>query len=400
MRRVGETTIKNQALLFGLFFLFIFLSGCWDAKELQNLAIVSAVGIDLDEKQPGKVLVTIQIIKPGEVKSSGGDSAGGDGSTFGGQQKAYITASSSGKTVSEAFRNFVTQVDRELYLSQNQIIVFGKAAAEQGVYSFLNYFIRTHEPRETNWILVADGKARDIMDTNLGLEKIPALETNRLIINREVASQASGTKIQDFLFGLLSKDTSVYTSFIQVKDNMGDKKIQLAGSAVFKGDKFVGQFDKKETRGLLWIVNKVKRGVISVKTPTLGQVDFGILNATSKIEPEVNAGKITMKLQIDTDYGLISELKAEDLSKQEINKLLEHLVRQRICQEIQAALKKAFLLNTDVFGFGEMVHREFPKDWKAIQPNWAQIFTKTQVNIRIRARLKSVGLLTGSILSK
>ncbi len=383
---------RNKLILFLLNFLLIINNGCWDARDLNNMAIISAVGIDLDEKQSGKVIVTIQVIKPGEAKSaSGGGDTGGAGAAPV-QRKAYVTVSSSGKTVSEAFQNFVNQVDRELYLSENQIIIFSKTTAQKGLYPLLEFFIRTRQPRGTSWILIAAGKAGSVMETSLGLEKIPSIEITRLILNRESASQTDTATQHEFICKLLAKTSSAHTSLIQVKKQPGQKKISLAGTAVFKEDRLVGKFDKIETRGLLWILNKVGKGVIRVKSPAWGNIDLEIIKAKSKLIPEIKDGKIVIKLMIDTEYGLTNVVGTPDFTKQGTAGSLDLLIRKAIRREVSAALTKAFQLKADVFGFGEIIHQRYPKEWKRLKPVWDQAFLTTEVNVRVRTQLKSVGL--------
>lgn len=89
-----KNSLGNQLLQIILVFLILsLLSGCWDARELGSLAIVAAVGIDLADKS-GKLLITIQIIKPGEVKSGGGGGEGGGGieQKKGGKQQAFLVS--------------------------------------------------------------------------------------------------------------------------------------------------------------------------------------------------------------------------------------------------------------------------------------------------------------------
>ncbi|MGD6840836.1 Ger(x)C family spore germination protein, partial [Bacillus thuringiensis] len=53
----------------------VLLSGCWSKKELTDLAIVAAMGVDKTED--GKYAITLQIINPGNV--AGGMRGGGGG---------------------------------------------------------------------------------------------------------------------------------------------------------------------------------------------------------------------------------------------------------------------------------------------------------------------------------
>lgn len=45
--------------------------GCWNRRELDTLAIVTAVGVD-KSKEDGRISITFQIMKPSEIKGSGG----------------------------------------------------------------------------------------------------------------------------------------------------------------------------------------------------------------------------------------------------------------------------------------------------------------------------------------
>jgi germination protein, Ger(x)C family len=383
-----------------LILFFCLLGGCWDAKDLANLAIVEAVGIDCAD-QPGKLTITIQVVKPGEVKSGGG---GGDtGGGGGGEQvkkegQAFLIVHSTGKTVSEAFRNFAFRLNRELYLSDNQIIIFGQAAAEKGVRPLLDYFIRTREPREIAWILVANGKASDVLEARTGMEKIPAMEITSLIENRNMTSQATGVTQQEFINWLMSKASSPYASLVEIIDE--PKQIQLIGTAVFKADKYIGRFDKTETRGLLWVLGKVVRGNITVSTPEGGQFDFGILQAKSKISPEVGFGKLNIRVEVTSQCSLSGETVPQDFIKPENIKSLENKLNRAIRKEITAALGKSRQLDTDLFGFGEAIHQKYPKEWRILEPKWAQTFRSIPIQLKIKVKLTEFGLSVKPLVPK
>lgn len=138
------------------------LGGCWNRRELDTLAIVAGLGLDRDV-ETGKIQLTAQIIKPGEVKTVKVGGAGGGGGG-GGKASAVWVIKSTGDTVFDAVRNMVTQSSRKLYFAHNQIIVIGKKTAEQGVWPLLDFFVRDHEIRWTIWVLVADGKASDVLE--------------------------------------------------------------------------------------------------------------------------------------------------------------------------------------------------------------------------------------------
>jgi spore germination protein KC len=61
--------------------------------------------------------------------------------------------------------------------------------------------------------------------------------------------------------------------------------------------------------------------------------------------------------------------------------------------EIGAALAKAQELKTDIFGFGELIHRSNRQEWRKMKDQWDQIFPRLQVEMDIRCVIHSVGLI-------
>ncbi|PAK38788.1 spore gernimation protein KC, partial [Priestia megaterium] len=66
---------RKWSVLLLMILVTVLLSSCWSRKELTDLAIVSAMGVDKTED--GRYTVTLQIINPGNV--AGGMQGGGGG---------------------------------------------------------------------------------------------------------------------------------------------------------------------------------------------------------------------------------------------------------------------------------------------------------------------------------
>src|SRR3954454_186533 len=81
------------------------LSGCWNQKELTDLAFVMALGIDKTEDE--LYHVSFQLVNPGNV-SSGQNTGGGQGLPI-------AVYKSTGRTITEAARNATKKASRRLY---------------------------------------------------------------------------------------------------------------------------------------------------------------------------------------------------------------------------------------------------------------------------------------------
>ncbi|MEB4859235.1 Ger(x)C family spore germination protein, partial [Priestia megaterium] len=106
---------RKGAFLVLMMLVTVLLSSCWSKKELTDLAIVSAVGID--KTKDGKYHLTLQIINPGNV--AGGMQEGG-----GGTQSPPVTIySASGDNLVEASRRASGRISRRLYYAHTNLVV-------------------------------------------------------------------------------------------------------------------------------------------------------------------------------------------------------------------------------------------------------------------------------------
>lgn len=313
----------------------------------------------------------------------------------GGSSKGYYNATTSGDTLFDTLRGFTHHVGRKLYYPHNEVIIFGREIAKEGVQPYIDFFARDHESRLSVWVFVAKDKASEIFDETPRLEKMPAQEIAKLVKAQSATSQTSTVRLVDFLTRLMSKTTSPIAPMIELSGEGNEKNIFVSGTAVFKKDKLVGQLDKIETRGLLWVIDKIKSGIIDVNSPSgHGKVSLEIIRAKSKITPEIIADKIHIKIEIKEEGNIGSQTSLENLALPPSIAALEKEKAAVIESEVMAALKKARKLNTDIFGFGDALHQKFPKEWKDLENSWDEIFPDLDVELIIEAKLSRTGRIS------
>jgi len=221
-------------------------------------------------------------------------------------------------------------------------------------------------------------------------------------------SMVPAVKLNDFLKALASKSSQPFAPAIEVfyeekqegevgNETEEEKKALLfktGGTAVFKEDKLAGWLDIYETRGLLWVLGKVRSGILVVPAPggRGGDISLEIIRAESKIEPELKDGRVIITVEVKEDSNLGDQALPEDLARPEMFELLEQAEAQAIAREIRMALQKARVWGVDIFGFGEAVHRKYPKEWRELEKRWGEVFPDVEVNIVVKAKVSRLGL--------
>lgn len=381
----------RKVLAISICILFLFsLSGCWSANELNDFAYVLGLAIDKG-KDGGDMLLTAQIAKPAELKPSA-EGGGGSG-------KAYWNIRNEGDTFFYTIRGFSHESAHKLNFQHNNIVIFSREIAEEGVLEYIDFITRDNELRNV-WLLVAQNKAADILEAEAepDLEKIPSERIDKLVGTQEFSSETYTVKALDFIKCLMGKTTSPVAPFIEIIGEGEEQKMLMSGAAVFKKDKLVGELNRGETRGLMWVTDKVKSGIIVVDCPGgEGKVEIEIMEASVTITPEIKDGAVRIKIEIKEKANIASQSCRENLATTEMFKLLESKQASVIRGEITAAIKKARELNADIFGFGEAVKREYPDQWSELEDKWDNVFPNIEIEIMVEAEIYGTGKVSAPV---
>lgn len=401
MRLFPTTEKKNKKLcllLMSLLIIVVLFSGCWDWMELNDITIISGIGLDETEEQ-GKIRLTVQVIRPAALSGGGGDTGGtkGGGGLGGDETQAVRLLTTTGETVFQAIRNLGTQASHRLFLSHTHVVVISREAAEKGIYRFIDFFARDTEPRPNIKVLIAEREAGEIMRHASGVESIPALGLYRAVQTAALNALAPDITLQDAKIRLASETTELVAPLtkLYVEEGIdGEKKtrVDVAGTAVFRGDKMVGTLNKKETRGLHWILDKVKTGIIVIEHAG-GKQSLEIVKAESKITPEIRDNELVVKIKLDVNTILGDQQCVKILTEPDEIALLEEKQTAEIRTEITGAIKKAQELKADIFGFGDEFHRKYPEQWKKLEQHWVELFPGIKIELEIKSDIKGTGAI-------
>lgn len=384
--------IKKCAQISICILMSLILTSCWSSHELNKLAIVMGIGIDKDkDKQSDAVDVTVQMAKVNRnADAKKGESTG---------TADYLNIKQKGNSVSEAVGKVNRKINRQLFFSHNQVIIFGQGAAEEGIGRYIDFFLRYRETRLLVWILVAKGQADDVFNVKPEIESTPGRNIGELIKNQESISQIPAVNLKDLASRLTSKTTAAVAPMIEISKE-GNGEVYLSETAVFKKGKMVGTLDKKETRGLLWGINKVKNGNIIINTDNKENVNIETISAKGKIIPKIKDNQLSMKIEIKQEGNLQEQTSSDDLANPKEFEKLQKIEEAAIKEEIEAAVKKSRELNADIFGFGDIIYQHYPKQWKMIENNWDKSFQTLHVDISVDAKLRRAGKINKPIMSK
>ncbi len=395
------TKIKKSITLLLLISLSLLLSSCWSKRELNELAIVVAVGVDKVEEE---YEVSLQIVNPSEVSSSKPSSG----------QSPVITYNAKGDSVFEEVRKMTTLTPRKAYFAHLQVLVVGENLAKEGISQTLDILSRDQEIRNNFDVIVShQATAKEVLNVLTPIEKIPA---NKIINSLAGSEKAWGStlsvNVEDLINALNSIGKSSVLPAIEIQGDtqLGIDKTNVAriktpvilkyvGLVVFKEDKLMGLLTEEESRSFNFLKDKIKSTVEIISCPEQGKLTTEITKSTTKIKGkfEHDTPKIDVEITIEQNVGEVEC--AINLTENQtityINKKTAELIKDQI-EKTLMTIQKNYQL--DIIGFGEVLYREDHKEWKKIKDEWPTIFPDLAVNIEVKVNTKGLGTMNNSML--
>jgi len=374
----------------------IMLTGCWSRKELNELAMVMALGIDLHEDG---YEVSVQVMNSSQVGSQQ------TGTT---SSMPVVTYKSVGKTVPEALQRMLALTPRMLFLSHVRVLVFGEKLARKGVSDVLDYVSRNHQLRTDFYLLVAkNSKASEILEVITPFEHIPAnsLFSSILISHQKWAATGEIT-LQQFIIELERAGSNPVLSGVQLHGGLSDGDsmdnlqtvkpktlIQHVGMAVFLKDRLVGWLGEPSSKTANYVLDRVDSTVGYMECPKGGSIGFVISRSNSKLDVKLDPeGKPSFIVKLDIEANLNAVQCDIDLSKpssiEEIRRELQKKYNIEMADNIKVIQQK---YGADIFGFGEVLHRKYPQIWKKVRNNWEEHFRQMKISVDATVNIRRVG---------
>ncbi|MEK3917953.1 Ger(x)C family spore germination protein [Paenibacillus sp. FSL H7-0331] len=389
----------------------LLVSGCWDRRELDDIGIVVAVGLDKDSRT-NEYMVTLQIVRTSVLQTMGGVK----------NEDPIEIFSVKDKTLLSAIRLASKQFDRKPFFAHNNVIVISEELAKEDIIPLIDVFRRGSESRDLTWIYIAKGTtAKEILGVKTGVETLQGTYLNKIIRNvRRISADASAVNQLELTKKLLVSGIQPVLGAMEIieeekpqvemqKKTKTSKGVKITSTAVFKKNKLIGYLNIKETRGLNWVTQNAQ-GIIQVPS-TLQKdklVSIEIKRTHGQIIPQIINGKIHFLIKIKQKSSMEEsasqgiELK-NDIERKLLGfaKVIENEQEVVIEEEIKKAVRQAQRMKSDIFGFGQALHNKYPKEWKKVEKDWNdKIFPEVEFEVHVQATIRRIGLIDMPIVPK
>lgn len=384
-----------------------FLSGCYSEKNIDHLAYVVALGLDISSTN--NLSLSFQLSTPSN-SSDGGNSSQSDSSVVNTIECASID---SGINLLNSY------LSKKVNLAHCRVIVFSEEFASKGISKEIYTLMNDIEVRPTCNVIISRCSAKYFLDNSKPvLEKLSARYYEIAPSSYEYTGFTDDITLSEFfatmndsfsectaiLGGVNTDTTKNYNASLSntTKDSsyMANQtpitkgvNIENMGLAVFSGDELVGELNGIETMCHLILTNKMEICNISIPDP-FDNDDSIYLRLDPKKKTKCNVTLVNGSPYIETDITLSSTIysmdKDSEYLKEDNLKKIEYYANSYLKAQITNYLyKTAKELKTDIDGFGRYLAKDFLylEDWDEYSwlENYQNAFFDVNVDINVQS---------------
>ncbi|WP_169525169.1 Ger(x)C family spore germination protein [Pseudalkalibacillus hwajinpoensis] len=367
--------MRNLKLLVIVFSLIFLLLGCNDQKIIENLGFMSVMCFDkASDSDEEKMLVTSTFPSFSDESTS-----------------TEIKLDTVAYSKKEAEKQLSAKTEQQIVNGQIRSLIFGEEFASDGINRIIQSVERDREIGSQVKVVVAEGEASAI------LESIPIESTGNYVDKMLKKDTDKFTipyaDIHHFSRDLLDDGIDPVVPLIGVEG----KDVVVKGSALFRGDQYVGNLTIPESKILLLLIGKVKSSDLVVKIPQeSGYRNFFFSYNHSK--PKVNVKKngagikeirihVTMEGALLEDTG--SHIKGDSPTNyKEVEKLIDRHLTNEAAKLIEILKEK----QADSLGVSRIVRNSVSYgQWKSMKEE--DLLEKVPVNISFNVVVRDNGML-------
>ena len=379
-----------------LLIICLLLCSCKDYAELNKLSLVTGAAID---KENDKYEVSLLIANSPKIDTSAKE---GEAQTTVYQAK--------GKTISEAIKQLDRKTPKQLYFNHINIVIISEEIGKEGFLKTADWLMRNPQTRNRFYLMqVNNNKAGEVLKIISPLESFPSQSIATLIeTNKNSRSTGDSASYSSFIGRILETGYEPIMSTIKINGNPkeGSKQSNLESSkpktylslgelAIYKGDKYIKTTTKKQSEMINIINNEEKELVYNLKYKN-NNINIFSNNLKTKIKLlSNNKATITIK-----GNGNINEINGNiNLNNIKEIKKIERIWNKKIRKDLNktiSTIKNEY--QSDIFGFGNMIYKNYPNRWKKINKKWNNYyFKKFKIKIKTNLKISGTGSLTKTL---
>ncbi|GMK44758.1 spore germination protein KC [Paenibacillus glycanilyticus] len=342
--------------------LLLLCTGCWDKREITQLALVEMIAFDHDDK--GSYSAYFQVLNPTSIQAR----------QVGPAKASVYTYSVKADNFGSILEQLNSTTSRKLFTSHLQIYVVSERAARSGILPFVNYLEMNPERRTNVYAVVSDSTISELMKNFTPLDRVPGRYI-RLIIDWHARAHGmvkSPSRIKDIINGIpRSRPTVIPILHFMGKEagstsdrleniDATQQNFNIRDGAVFINARMMGRINSTNCELYNVLNNYANRFFIKIK---VHNQNVEIIARNIRIKRKWNKQRRQLLVDVKAELQLVSNEQKNPLTL--INQHdIERAFNARFNQLAEDFVALGLRNNWDLLGIGDTSYGR--KNWKTI----------------------------------
>lgn len=342
-----------------LIILLFTCTGCYDYKEINDLAIISAIGVDYESD---KYIITLEVLNDQIDKNS--------------SKITSYTRIGTGDTLTSAIENAADKLAKQPLFNHIKLMVLSDTIVQNKFDNIIDLFLRNTYFRENFYVISSMNTKPDILLGNTTDENPVASNTITNLL--ENVSYSSNTNMQKKFDEIVEETTTfgIDTCFSNI--DLQENEFIINGMVIFKDYDYKETLDNDYVKTYNLIKSEFDRPTYTIKYDDLS---FTVSVNNGKLESSIENGYINIKgnlmgriLDNDPKFNIRN---IENLEK--LDKNFSKLLNDEIIKLIQVIQER----DSDILGITEKYYK---KTRKKDKDYWQKLDIKSNINFYINKK--------------
>lgn len=341
--------------------ILLFLTGCYNYIEINNLVIVSGIAIDYKDS---KYNICFEALYQDKEKSD---------SKF---EKGNVTCVE-GITIADAFSNYEKGLSKKPFFAHLKLLIISDSIAKDRLKNVIEFILRNNEIRNNFYVTVTNDNIHEILSMQTNYNPVVSEYIKNIIESKKYRNNiSSGILFKNIAKKFLSKKENIILSSI----NKSDDNIFISGSAIFDDKGLKNYLSISESETLNIMLNKKPYIIVKNKCDDDKYISFEIYknNQKSVIQKDL------FTLNFDMDAEILENECNINLENKKDNKKITNDLENKLNNDFLKIINKLKNYNCDILGINNKYYIK-QKDFRK------KYFKNTNYEINVKIDINKKG---------
>jgi spore germination protein len=356
----------------------VLLSGCatqFEQATLEDLALVTVMGIDAAEEN--KIKITVSIPQPSEEA-----------------KEKTQTLSTEAELIHQAILKLSTRSEREVSVSQMRAVLIGEELArKEQLGDLIKHLYRDPGVGDNVFLAIVKGTAEDIMKADYPSQPHFGHYINNLLHPRITMAFSPFQTIHDFMYDWTNEVSDPLMPYLVKKED----PIEIEAIALFKGPKMIGTMTPEEAKIVqgLQNVSQIPSFFTKINDETemdknaMVLVDFVKTQFKTKSNGDLDHPVILIDLFLRG--SIVEYTGTRDFEKTGDIDLLQKAIENQIEKDTREIVNRLIQMEIDPMGLSKSLRRKHRGEWS--KETGIEALKRAKIQYQVKVELTSSGTM-------